>query len=66
MRTKYLSADELAYRYSVSRNTIWRWARENNLPQPLKLGGKCIRWKEEDIDLYEKTLMEKQESRSPS
>lgn len=66
MRTKYLSADELAYRYNVSRNTIWRWARDNQLPQPLKMGGKCTRWKEEDITLHEKTLMDQRTSQSSS
>lgn len=59
MHTKFISADDLANRYGVSRSTIWRWVRENHLPQPLRLGGKCIRWKEADIVFNEDSLIKK-------
>ena len=47
-----LSDTELAEVMSVSRNTIWRWARGlENFPQPVKIGG-VTRWRKADIDKY--------------
>jgi predicted DNA-binding transcriptional regulator AlpA len=34
----YLSAADLATRYSVSKRTIWRWVADGHLPQPEELG----------------------------
>ena len=34
---RYISAEQLAERYSVDRSTIWRWAARGALPRPVKL-----------------------------
>lgn len=49
----YLSDKELSERLEISRQTVWRWAREGNLPNPIKLGSNCTRWKLSDIEAWE-------------
>lgn len=43
----------VAKRYGVGRVTPWRWAREGDFPQPVKLGGKCTRWRLSDLEAWE-------------
>ncbi|CAO1668104.1 MULTISPECIES: helix-turn-helix transcriptional regulator [Halomonadaceae] len=57
MLAKYLSAADLASRFGVSKATIWRWKREGQIPSPIYLGARCTRWREEDIQTYEKGLI---------
>lgn len=40
----YLSDDDLAKRFGVTRPTIWRWVKKESLPAPVKLSGNCTRW----------------------
>lgn len=41
----YLSDRQLAARYSVSRPTIWAWAKTDvTFPRPKKLSAGCTRW----------------------
>jgi len=49
---KYLGDTTLAARYSVSRSTIWRWVREGQFIQPIKLGG-STRWPEAAVLAWE-------------
>lgn len=49
----HASDKQLAIRYEVSRATIWRWASEKRLPQPVKLSAGCTRWKLSDIEAWE-------------
>ncbi len=49
----YLSDKQLSERLEVSRQTVWRWVREGNLPRPVKLGANCTRWKSADIESWE-------------
>ena len=42
----YLAAHQLAAMFGVNKATIWRWSRDkDDFPAPIKLGGKCSRWK---------------------
>ncbi|WP_322003340.1 helix-turn-helix transcriptional regulator [Marinobacter alexandrii] len=50
---RYVSDKQLSERLEVSRQTIWRWVREGNLPSPIKLGTNCTRWKLSDIENWE-------------
>lgn len=45
----WLSADDLADKFRVSRNTIWRWSREGRLPAPIKLGEGTTRWRADEV-----------------
>jgi prophage regulatory protein len=44
----YLSDRQLAERFSVSRQTIWRWTRQGVLPAPVHIGP-AARWRHSDI-----------------
>lgn len=57
MSIRYISANELASRFGVSKATIWRWKRVGLIPSPIYLGARCTRWREEDIQAYERGLI---------
>jgi prophage regulatory protein len=40
----YISDDQLASRFSVTRQTIWAWVKSSNFPPPLKLSKGTSRW----------------------
>ena len=48
----YLTDREVARRFGVSRQTIWRWASGGNFPAPVKLMG-ATRWKIAEIEAWE-------------
>ena len=55
-RTLYLSVDQIAERFNVSKDTIWRWRRKGEFPAPFKLGGKTTRWRLSDVEEWEEQL----------
>jgi prophage regulatory protein len=58
--TIWVSADEIAARFRVSRNTIWRWTRtpENEFPDPVRLTPRVTRWRLADIERFEEMRSE--------
>ena len=52
----YLSVDQVAHRFGVSKDSIWRWKRRGDFPRPVKLGGTTTRWRLSDIEDWEATL----------
>ncbi|GGG65650.1 hypothetical protein GCM10011415_10540 [Salipiger pallidus] len=52
----YLSVEQVASRFGVSKDSIWRWKREGEFPAPVKLGGNTTRWRLADIEDYEGRL----------
>ncbi len=52
----YLSVDQVATRFNVSKDTIWRWKRQDAFPRPVKLGGMTTRWRLSDIEQWESQL----------
>ena len=58
MEQKWLSDKQVAARYSVSRITIWRWAREvPEFPTPHKISGNVTRWHAPEIDAFDKRML---------
>lgn len=51
--TRYISADQLAERYSVDKSTVWRWASDGMLPEPVYLGPQITRWRIDAIEAFE-------------
>ena len=51
----YLSVDQVAQRFNVSKDSIWRWKRNGEFPRPFKLGG-STRWRLSDIEDWESRL----------
>lgn len=49
----YLSVDQVSSRFSVSKDSIWRWRRDGEFPAPVKLGGRTTRWRLSDIEAWE-------------
>lgn len=54
----YLSDKQVAQRYGVSRPTIWRWASEGRLPQPVRLSPCCTRWRLDMLEAFERGIQE--------
>jgi prophage regulatory protein len=50
----YSSDKTLARYFDTSRSTIWLWAREGRLPQPVKLSTGSTRWSNKDINEFTK------------
>jgi prophage regulatory protein len=48
--TRYVSAEQLAERYSVDKSTVWRWAKRGTIPAPVKLSEQCTRWNLDAIE----------------
>lgn len=48
----FLSDRQIAERFGIARQTIWRWAQAGNFPQPVKLGPCVTRWKAADVDAW--------------
>lgn len=53
-RSVYVRDIDLAKRYSVSRNTIWRWSKEGRLPSPVRIGPSVTRWRLDDVEKFER------------
>lgn len=49
----YLSVNQVATRFGVSKDSIWRWRRDGDFPAPVKLGGHTTRWRMSDIEEWE-------------
>lgn len=50
----YLSDQNLAGRYSVSRQTVWRWLKtDSTFPKPISLSPGCTRWRLDEIERWE-------------
>ncbi|WP_353884597.1 AlpA family phage regulatory protein [uncultured Pleomorphomonas sp.] len=51
---EYVSDKELATRYGVVRQTIWRWVEsEPTFPRPIRLTPGCTRWSLQAIEEWE-------------
>lgn len=52
----YLSDQQVAKRYGVSRPTVWRWSSEGRLPKPIRLSPGCTRWRLEMLEEFEANI----------
>lgn len=53
---RYLRDTAVAQRYGVCRQTVWRWAGQGALPEPIKLSGGATRWRLSDLLAHEASL----------
>ncbi len=49
----YLDVSDLQARYRVGRSTIWNWSADPDFPRPIRLSGKCTRWRLSDLTAWE-------------
>ena len=54
----WLTDQQVATRYSVSRMSVWRWVQQGRLPKPRKLSPGCTRWNASELDAHDAQLME--------
>lgn len=52
----YLPVEQVASRFSVSVDTIWRWCRKGTFPKPYHPGGTLARWRLSEIEDFESNL----------
>lgn len=52
----YMSARQLAARWSVEVATVWRWAQKGKIPKSVKLSGGTTRWIKHEIEAHEARL----------
>lgn len=59
MQNVWLSDKQVAERYSVSRITVWRWAREvDQFPNPRKISANVTRWHVSELEAFDKRMQE--------
>lgn len=49
MSDRYLRRREVEIQTGLSRSTIYRRINDGSFPSPFNLGGKCVRWREQDL-----------------
>jgi prophage regulatory protein len=52
----YLNVNQVAERYGVSTDSIWRWKRNGDFPAPVRVGPNCTRWRMADLLEHESHL----------
>lgn len=52
----FLTVNQVAERYGVSTDSIWRWKRHGEFPDPVRVGPKCTRWRMADLLEHESQL----------
>ena len=52
----FLTVKQVAERYNVSTDTIWRWKREGKIPAAVSIGDNTTRWRLSDLIEHESTL----------
>lgn len=52
-RSAYASVADLAAHFGASPDSIWRWTRTGNFPEPLKLSPQMTRWRWADVETWE-------------
>jgi predicted DNA-binding transcriptional regulator AlpA len=50
----FLTDKQLGARWSVTRQTIWKWLREDvTFPRPARLSSGTTRWRLDDVESWE-------------
>lgn len=47
-----LTPRQVADRLGVTKRTLWRMAKQDGFPQPIRFSRKMIRWKPVDVEGY--------------
>ena len=52
----FLPVEQVAKRYDVSTDSIWRWVRNNKFPAPVRVGAGTTRWRLADLNEHDGAL----------
>lgn len=66
MTQHHFTDKQLAQRYLVSRQTIWRWVKEEKFPSPIRLSKSCTRWTAESVMQWEQSRADQNAARVAS
>ena len=47
-----LTRRQVQARIGLGTSTLYRLMRQRDFPPPLKIGGKCVRWRENEIEAW--------------
>ena len=47
-----LTVREVARRLALATRTVWKWSRSGQLPPPVRLGRRTLRWRAAEIERY--------------
>ena len=53
----YLTVEDVAKRFGVSTDTIWRWKRNGDCPAAVRVGPGTTRWRVSDVIEHESKLV---------
>jgi predicted DNA-binding transcriptional regulator AlpA len=48
--TRFLSVSQMAERYSVHVDTVWRWVGDGYIPKPVKINPQVTRWRLDEVE----------------
>lgn len=52
----FLNVAQVAARYGISKDSVWRWSSTGDLPKPVKLGPNVTRWRLADLLEHDQNL----------
>lgn len=52
----FLNVEQVAARYGVSKDSIWRWKREGRFPAAVVVGPNATRWRLSDLLEHESKM----------
>ncbi len=52
----YLTVEQVAARYGVSTDSIWRCKRNGEFPAAVRIGPNCTRWRLSDVLAHEQSF----------
>jgi prophage regulatory protein len=51
-----LKLSEVCKLLSVGRSTIYEWINQDGFPQPVRMGGRSVRWESEEVQQWRRAL----------
>lgn len=65
LASKFLTVEDVAQRYGVSKATVWRWVKNDpDFPEPIKLSIGTSRWTEEQLLTFERLAAKRSASKA--
>jgi excisionase family DNA binding protein len=52
LRQDLLTVREVAQRLALGTRTVWKWSRSGQLPAPVRLGNRTVRWRAAEIERF--------------
>lgn len=49
---EFYRVKDMVRRLQIGESTVWRWAREGKLPEPIRLGRRVTVWRKKDVEAF--------------